>query len=238
MNSIREKAIKLRLTGRSYNEINKLLDIPKSTLSGWLSNVVLSKKAISRIESRVALGVLNGFVKRNKLQTSLAKERAEKIRSESFKEIKKLSKTDLLLFGAAVYWAEGYKRPKIVGGKVRTHHSISLTNSDPEMITAFITFLTEIMSIPRDKIALNLRLYPHMESQKEIGYWSRITGLNKSQFDRPSFVVSKSSLGIRPYNRLPHGTIQVRVANTKEFYRLMGWIDGMKSSLAQFQRKV
>jgi hypothetical protein len=38
----------------------------------------------------------------------------------------------------------------------------------------------------------------------------------------------------RPKNRLPYGTIQVIVANTKLFHRLMGIIDGVKERLGMF----
>jgi len=49
VNDIKEKAIKLRLDGYSYNEISKKLIVAKSTLYGWLCDVVLSKKAINRL---------------------------------------------------------------------------------------------------------------------------------------------------------------------------------------------
>ncbi len=229
--SLKERTISLRKTGLSYNEINKILNVPKSTLSGWLKNINLSKKAKSRLTNRVRMGLFNGLIKRNIAQTAIAQKRVTKIRIESSKEIGKFSERDLFVAGIVLYWAEGYKRVIIRDGRERTCHPISLTNSDPFVINSFIFFLLKIMKIPKDKIRMELRLFPTMNAQKMIGHWSRVTKIPASQFDKPMFVISKSSQGIRPFNRLPHGIAQVRVLNTNEFYRLLGWIEGVKKSL-------
>ena len=49
----REKVIKLRKQGKTYNEIKVLLGIPKSTLSGWLKDLPLSKRQIRVLEKRI-----------------------------------------------------------------------------------------------------------------------------------------------------------------------------------------
>ena len=40
----KEEAIKLRKQGFSYNEIKNKLGVPKSTLSGWFRDILLTKK--------------------------------------------------------------------------------------------------------------------------------------------------------------------------------------------------
>ena len=40
----KNQALKLRLLGKSYNEINKALGVPKATLSDWFADLQLSKK--------------------------------------------------------------------------------------------------------------------------------------------------------------------------------------------------
>jgi len=42
-------AIKMRRQGKTYNEINRLLSIPKSTLSGWFRGVELSLVVKNRL---------------------------------------------------------------------------------------------------------------------------------------------------------------------------------------------
>lgn len=228
MKQAKEEAMKMRIKGKSYNEINKKLGIPKSTLSGWFSDLVLSESAQDRLNMRVRQGTMNGLIKHNKNQTSRAWERANKIQEEAWAEIGTLSHRELLLVGAALYWGEGYKKLKVKNGKKRTSHVISMTNSDPAMIRLFIRFLKEVMDVPEDKIYICMRLYPHINESDSRRYWKKITGLNDDNFRKTTFLVSRSSKGKRPYNRLPHGTLQVIVNSTKKFHRLIGWIEGIK----------
>jgi len=229
MNPLRTKALALRLKGKSYNEIHSELGIPKATLSGWLKDVVLSDTAQARLRGRVHQGVLNGLVKRNKLQTKDAEGRSRLVRTAAKREIKKLSLEHLKLIGTALYWAEGYKRAKVRNGKERTSHAIRFVNSDPEMIALFMSFLKEIMGIPEERIRLSMRLYPHINEGEAQRYWMKSSGLAKENFNKTTNLVSISSKGSRPYSRLPWGTLQIEVCSTPEFHRLMGWIEGMKA---------
>jgi len=44
----------------------------------------------------------------------------------------------LFLSGVTLYWAEGYKRPILKNGKIKTYHSVRLSNSDPELVKVFM----------------------------------------------------------------------------------------------------
>ncbi len=231
MNYLYNEALALRIKGYSYNEINKRLGIAKSTLSSWFSDVKLSPNAISRLKKRVSAGTLNGLVRRNKEQTVLARNRASEIQSKARLEVRELTNNDLLLIGVALYWAEGYKRLKRVNGREITAHSVSLTNSDPEIVSSFIQFLCKSLGVDREKIVIEMRLFEHIDANKAIEYWSHITGLSRSQFRKPLYPVSSASKGKRPKNRLPYGTVQVIVSDTKLFHRLLGLIQGLKDKL-------
>ena len=130
--------------------------------------------------------------------------------------------------GVSLYWAEGYKRPVIRNGRELTHHVVSLTNSDPQLINLFLRFLREICNMPEEKIYANLRIFEHQNEINLLNYWSGLTKIPKQRFDKVYKGISKSSLGKKPFNSLPHGTIQIRVGDTKLFHRIIGWIDGMK----------
>lgn len=231
MNNIRERAIKLRLEGYSYNEISDQTGVAKSTLFSWLHDIILPANAVVRLRSRVAQGTLNGLVKRNKMQTVLAKERAERIKKEAEVMVGKISRSDLLLIGAVLYWAEGYKRLKIIRGREVTAHAISLTNSDPDIVSAFISFLRVVLKIPPEKIVIEMRLFKHLDAEEMVQYWMKVTGLVCSQFKKPTYPISRSSKGKRPFNRLPYGTVQVIVSDTQMFYRIIGFIEGIKEQM-------
>lgn len=226
----KKRALALRLQGYSYNEINHELGVAKSTLSSWFAKTVLSEEARKRLDKRVAEGSMRGLLKKNKQQTDDAWKRATLVRAEARKEITILSKYELLLMGVALYWAEGYKKLLIKNGRERTSHTIGFTNSDPEMVRLFLRFLIEILEIPKSKISVSVRLFNHMNKESVLKYWRGITNLEEKNFQKPLFVISKSSLGKRPYNRLPYGTIQLVVGDTRKFHKIMGWIEGVQKS--------
>src|SRR3989338_3485612 len=221
----KSKALKLRLQGRSYNEITALLGVPRSTLSGWFGNLEISPSARERISKRVHAGSLRGLIKKNKLQTHAAEQKARAIRLQGAMQINNLSKSELRILGATLYWAEGYKRPIIRNGKARTSHPVSLSNSDPFLVQAFLKFLRNVCEVPEEKIGAQLRIYEHQNAKNLLNFWSKTTGIPKNKFEKFYYGVSKSSQGKRPFNILPYGTIQIRVNSTALYHQIMGMIE-------------
>lgn len=150
------------------------------------------------------------------------------IRKLARAEITDLNYNELKLIGIALYWAEGYKRPLFRNGRELTHHSVALTNSDPYLIKVFLRFLREICKISDDRISADIRIYKHLNEQELLKYWQGITNLPSRNFGKVYYGISKSSQGKRPFNRLPHGTILIRVNITNTFHKIMGWLEGLK----------
>ncbi|OGH79439.1 MAG: hypothetical protein A2469_04820 [Candidatus Magasanikbacteria bacterium RIFOXYC2_FULL_40_16] len=219
-------AIKLRKLGKSYNEISKSLKIPKSTLSYWLRDIVLSKKAKTRIENRVYEKSVKALIRRNKEQTVFAKERAKEIREKAAKEVKKIRENDLFLVGISLYWGEGYKK----GAEGSIWKCVDFTNSDSTMVMMMMRFFREICKVEEDKMRVQVILHRNLSGNKAVEYWSRVTGIKKDQFMKVSRSLSSASKG-KSKNILKYGTIHLRVYNTKLFYKLIGWIDGLKKQI-------
>ena len=219
----------MRMQGKSYTEIRKALGMSKSTLSAWFRHLVLSQEAQQKITSRSHAASINALLKINKQQTHLAEQRAKITRATSNKEIQNLSRRELLVLGAALYWAEGYKRPIFRDGKPKTSHPVSFTNSDPQMVKMFLKFLREICGTAEEKIKADLRIFDHQNEAHLLEYWAKITNLSYSNFGKVYRGVSISSQRKRPFNALPYGTIQIRVADTPLFHKIMGWIEGIAS---------
>lgn len=227
MRANKNTALKLRLQGKSYNEISNSLGIAKSTLSNWFTDLELPVSAQNRIKQRVRAGSLRGLLKRNKNQTHKAILRMRQARSVGKKEIRPLTLQELKLIGIALYWAEGYKRPVIYKGRERTYHPVALTNSDPRLIVLFLKFLREICGVLDKQIKADIRIYEHLNEKALLKFWQNVTKLPEANFGKVYYGISKSSLGKRPFNRLPYGTILIRVNNTPLFHKIMGWIDGL-----------
>jgi predicted transcriptional regulator len=227
MRKDKEKTINLRQEGFSYNEISKKLGIPKSTLSYWLSDLEISKKAKSRIASRVYAGSIAGLIKRNKNQTILAKERADKIRSIAKLETKGMMKNKLFLAGASLYWAEGYKK----GAQGSKWKAVDFANSDPDMIKVIMKFFRNICKVENDKIKIQVIAHKNVDIDKSVQFWSKLTKIPKKQFIKTYCSVNTSSKNKKQRNNLTHGTVHIRINNVELFFRIIGWIDGLKLNL-------
>jgi hypothetical protein len=166
------------------------------------------------------------------MQTHKAEQRARGIHLSAKEKVPPLNQRDLLIVGIVLYWAEGYKRLKIKDGKERMDHTISFVNADAEMISVFVQFLRDILEISPEKIRLTMRLYAHINENEARAHWMHATGLPRERFFKTTYLVSGASKGVRPYNRLPYGTLQVEVCDTSKFHYLIGLIEGVKEKLS------
>lgn len=215
------------MAGKSYTEIHRFLKVPKSTLSAWFSTLEIPPEAQARINKRAYEKSVLSLLKRNREQTVIAQARAKSTRELAIKDIGVLSKRDILIAGIALYWAEGHKRPIFVNGKIKTHHPVSLTSSDPKLIALFAKFLREVCEVKDEKISVGLRFFEHQDPAYLLDFWQKIVKLPPDRFQKVIQTKSISSKGVRPYNTLPYGIIQIRVGDTPLFHKIMGWIDGL-----------
>lgn len=220
-------AINLRKTGQSYLQISQALQVPKSTLSYWLKNIKISERAQEKISKRAYFKSVEALIKRNKNQTVVADLKAQIILKESAAEVKKLVNDKLFVAGVSLYWAEGYKK----GAYGSKYKSVDFTNSDPEMIKIMMKFFRKFCKINKNKFKLLLMVHPNINVDKTISFWSNITKLPRSQFTKTQTAISKSSKFIRPINSLQHGTIHIRIYDVAIFYKIIGWVNGLKNSL-------
>lgn len=227
----KERALKFRLQGMSYAEIQQFLGVPKGTLSGWFGDLVLSDSAQKRLRQRMHDGSMRGLLKKNKLQRHKAEQLSRTLRSTAMCQVKKLDSQGLFLVGVSLYWAEGYKLPVVRNGRALTSHPVSLTNSDPRLVRIFVRFLREVCKVPDQKLHISMRLYEHMNEKRTQEHWMKVVRLPAVNFRKTYYGVSKSSLSKRPYTRLPYGTVQVRVNDTKLFHTIMGWIEGLAQQI-------
>lgn len=229
MRNDKEKSVRLRLQGKSYTEISKLLDVPKSTLSSWLSTVVLSEDAKNRLEKLYKTGSYKGLLHKAKAQTQQAIERTSTARTKAAQEITHIGNKELFYIGLGLYLGEGHKRIIMKNGVGRTYHPVSLSNSDPVIVKLFIKFLRKICLVPAEKIKLSMHIYSLATEQKAKLFWRQHTGLSDDNFRQSYFGVSRSSKHKKPHNHLPHGTLKITVHDTMLYHRIMGWLSSLQN---------
>lgn len=223
---LKERAIKLRKAGKSYSEILEILNLPsKGTLSFWFRDIVLSDHERKILEKNMKLAVDRGLLLFNQTRSKrILKENAQS-RSRGQNMIKNISREDLLLIGATLYWGEGTKAENKGSAK-----AITFTNSDPTMITVFMKFIRVIWAVEEVRIRAGIHIYSTIEPDNARKYWSKITGLPPERFYIVN-QVSRASQGKRPYNLLPYGTLAIKINSRKLFYEIKGMIQGIINNL-------
>ncbi len=221
-----QAALALRLEGKTYGEIRGIFKIPKSTLSGWFSDLKISGKAKKVLESKKKNGYYK-LVEFNKTRTLGIVKENENIRKKFESHIGELNNRELMVIGAALYWGEGYKN---FNQKKSAYPYLCLGNSDPRMIVVFINFLEKILGITKDRIKAPIFIYPGMVPEEAINYWQNLTKIPRENF-RCQMAMSRASQRKRPKNLLPYGTLQLRVIKRQEFFKIRGLIDGIIKSI-------
>jgi len=222
MHPQRQKAFELRLAGKSYNEIARTLDVSKGSLSLWFKDLKLSRIAQKRLEGKMRFAREHGLFENNRRRTQAIKIENKKIRQITANEVKPLSKYELLLIGAALYWAEGYYNRQ---DKVPSPY-ISFGNSNPDMVVLFLRFLREVMQISEKKLRPIVQIHKNIKPESAINFWAKITSIPQKSF-RVTHQASRASKGKRPYNSLPYGTFKLNVIGRQNFFKIKGWIDGL-----------
>lgn len=178
-------AIELRKKGFSVNEIAEKLAVSKGSISVWVRNIPLSKRAETRLLTKIKKGQLIAAQnKRNK-----TKQTEQRLYDEAFKNIQDLSldTKHKELICALVYWCEGAK--SVV-------HGLDFTNSDSDLVKLFLKLLRETFLIDEKKFRVCVHLHKYHSPSRQIAYWSKVTNIPKQQF-------------IKPYKK-PHTGKQIR----------------------------
>jgi hypothetical protein len=222
---LKEKAIRLRKDGKSYNEIINILGIKsKGTLSLWFKDLKLSEKSRRLLEKNNKLAHDRGLFINNSNRNTRIKIENLKAYNMGKECINSISEKELLLIGSALYWGEGSKSERT------TSTPLDFSNSDPKMVSVYMKFIRKILKIPEEKIRAGIHLYPSTNVEEARRFWSRITNLPVDRF----FIVnqvSTASKGKRPKNILPHGTVAIKISNRLQFNKVKGMIHGIIEKL-------
>ncbi len=169
-------ARKLRSDGKTFIEIEKILDIkiPKSTLSTWFHGVVMSQESEEKIKAD----------RKNKLKEAQKKAVivSRNIKDKYFRELllsnkplenllenKEISKIVL----ATLYLGEGTKNKR---------SALVFGNSDPEIIKLFLQLLRRVFNIDEKKFRCTLQGREDQDIKTLELFWSGITKIPLNQF--------------------------------------------------------
>ena len=170
---IKKAAISLRRSGLSIDRIAERLGIAKTTAYLWTKSVKISDRAKKRLARNSVRGRADGLRKmalgREQLQTA-RKDDAERLVK---KILSRADKDYWQMLAAIFFWCEGGKRHLT---------SLQFANSDPQLISTFLTFLRLGFVLYEPKFRALVHLHGYHNEQQQIIYWSKITKIPINQF--------------------------------------------------------
>ena len=218
MRKDKESAIRLRREGKSYNEIHRILGIPKSTLSGWFRDLRFSGCIKIKLVNETKMIWARNITNYNKKRAAAALKNALRIQKLESKKVKNISNRELWLLGTALYWAEGSKRER---------WQARFTNSDPDMIRFIMRYFRNICNVKEEKFRLTVQIHPNVSDGIAKNYWHSVTKLPFSQFYKTLVAVSKASKNKRNPKRLPYGTLKISISDVNIVNKIKGWLKGL-----------
>lgn len=168
---LKEQAISLRKNGYSLKEISQDLNIAKSTASLWLRDIELDAKALERLQTVVKKGQLKA-AENKKEKTSLL---LQEFKSDAERLLEKIDlNPDMMKICCAImYWCEGGKYD---------HRVVQFTNSDPNLVGAFLHLMRSSFELDESKFRICMHLHDYHTENRQKFFWSKVTAIPKSQF--------------------------------------------------------
>lgn len=221
---IKNKIRLMRLAGLSLGQIQKKVNIPKTTIYLWVSKVDISSGQREAIRQNALKALQDGRVRAQKNRKEKAQLKEKEFVEKGINKIGELSYKELFIAGIALYWGEGFKNVH--------ERRLGFCNSDPNMLRFYVHWLEKCIGINRRELVARLTLNrAYREKTKEIEkYWSDIIGIPLNQFTKPFY---QNSLWKKHFNDSNyHGVLRIHVKNSLEhLLEMKGWLEGLKLSL-------
>lgn len=119
--------------------------------------------------------------------------------------------------GLMLYWGEG---SKTLNGQV------NFTNTNPDSIVLFLSFLRKIYSPQESRLRCRLYCYTNQDINQEINYWSKLTQIPISQFSKPYIAKPKNQKHVK----ITHGVCHIVYSDKRLLIQILNDI----KTLAQY----
>jgi transposase-like protein len=209
LKDLRNIARALRQEGKSIKEIMHELGIAKSTVSGWVRDIVLTQTQIERLKEKQ-----RQYAGRSKGAQTNRQKGADrrKLYQQQGRFRAREASSPLHLAGCMLYWAEGSKQ----------RNAIYFVNSDPFMMQFFVRFLREEYQVA-DEVC-RVHIHCHSDDLQEMRriehYWLDLLQLPESCLMKTQ--VKKGSDTRK--NILVNGVCGIRIQSTELTHHIYGAI--------------
>lgn len=172
---LKQKARDLRNLGLSIGEISLKMHISKNTLSGWLKDIELTEKQKDRIRQKI---IDSGVIGRP-LAVKAAHQKIERWKEGIYEKIKYFKKLPIQnpvigkLICGVLYLCEGAKYP--------SSRYLYIGNSDPKVISFFLSSLRKYYKIIENKLRFSIHYRCDQDYEVLKDYWSKVTNIPKAK---------------------------------------------------------
>lgn len=214
---LRERARTLRKEGRTYDEIQVELGCSKSSISLWVRD--LPKPPPRRTPAEQAR-----IAREKRWEHELAARDAERRRTKSAatRDVGTLSDRELLLAGAALYWAEGGKDKPYA-----RRENVLFVNSDPGVIQVFLAWL-RLLEVEPGRVGYRVMIHITADVAAAEQYWADVVGVEVDRLQKTTLKKHNPRTTRRNVGEGYHGCLVIRVLQSAELYRrIEGWWYGI-----------
>lgn len=199
----------LRERGYSVREIAARLSVSRSSVSRWVREVPLSAEQQQTLNLRNP--AITGHCAGAQTNKKQGEERRKSWRQEGRKQAK--AKDPLHMAGCMLYWGEGDK----------SRNTMGISNSDPQLLRLFLTFLKTCMGVDESAITMRLHVHTDLVSVEESeAFWLRSLGLSHNNLRKAIVNHTSKASKARRSGSLKYGTCRLVVNHTPIVQRIYG----------------
>jgi hypothetical protein len=191
----------LRRTGLPLAEIAATLGVSRSSVSLWVRDVEFTPLPRPPRGRRRAP---NALQRRKQAEV-------DRLVEEGRARVGRLSEREFLVAGIALYAGEGAKRDG----------AVKFANSDPRMIAFHCAWLRRFFEIDETRLRVRLYLHEGLDLDASVAYWSALTGIPPSQFQKPYRAVPDPTIR---HTKHVHGCVSIDYSCSSTHRRIMGFV--------------
>jgi transcriptional regulator with XRE-family HTH domain len=196
-----QQARRLRRTGLPLAEIAATLGVSRSSVSLWVRDVEFTPLPRPPRGRRRAP---NALQRRKQAEV-------DRLVEEGRARVGRLSEREFLVAGIALYAGEGAKRDG----------AVKFANSDPRMIAFHCAWLRRFFEIDETRLRVRLYLHEGLDLDASVAYWSALTGIPPSQFQKPYRAVPDPTIR---HTKHVHGCVSIDYSCSSTHRRIMGFV--------------
>ncbi|MEW2414148.1 hypothetical protein AB0953_10535 [Streptomyces sp. NPDC046866] len=204
---LRDRARELRLQGMTYDQIQLELGCSKSSISLWVRDLPKADRRSAQEQGRDAA------LKRWAHEGPIREAAREATIATARDLVGAMSERELLLVGAALYWAEGSKSKTY-----RRSETAIFINSDPGVIAVYLAWL-ELMGITRDRLRFRVMIHESADVAGAEQYWADFVGVEREELQKTTLKKHNPKTVRKNTGADYRGCLIVRVSASCDLYR-------------------